>query len=221
VDTGRVGSAAAVPRARADPTCDERFAAVLFPDPVVYVDNRLADDDGGRAISGRICVFTERFLGVADLAGVASMTGIVGRPDQGTTVVSFVSRSTLVRIDMVPGDGYANSGAAWAADEARGGWPYAGEVSLCTTACPAPSCSRRPTPSPSTDSFRRSWTTSPGSSERPLVRPPLTNRARLRRPPRRPLMPRVARLARTASRTPIHDRSSRRLRVRPVVVDRS
>ncbi len=42
----------------------ERFAAVLFPDPVVHVDNRLADDDG-RAISGRICVYTEPFLGAS------------------------------------------------------------------------------------------------------------------------------------------------------------
>lgn len=109
----------------------ERFAAVLFPDPVVHVDNRLGDDHDGRAISGRICVYTARFLGVADLAGVASMSGIVGRTfAQGTTLISFVPRSALVRIDMVPGDGHVNSGAAWATDEARGAWPHAGEVSL-------------------------------------------------------------------------------------------
>lgn len=129
----------------------ERFAAVLFPDRVVHVDNRLADDDDGRAISGRICVYTERFLGLADLAGVASMTGIVSTPAQGTTVVSFVPRSALVRIDVVPGDGHVNSGAAWAADEARGGWPYAGEVSLVYDGLPGAIV----LPSSDTDAFGR------------------------------------------------------------------
>lgn len=129
----------------------ERFAAVLFPDPVAHVDNRLADDDDGRAISGRICVFTERFLGVADLTGVASITGIIGPPTQGTTVVSFVSRSVLVRIDMVPGEGHANSGAAWATDEPRSGWPYAGEVCLVYDGLPGTVV----LPSSDTESFGR------------------------------------------------------------------
>ncbi len=79
------------------------------------------------------------------------MTGIVDGPAQGTTVVSFVPRSALVRIDMVPGDGHQNSGAAWAADEARGAWPYAGEVSLVYAGLPGTVV----LPSSDTDPFAR------------------------------------------------------------------
>lgn len=107
----------------------ERLSAVLAPDPIVYVDNALAEDKATRGLTGRLCVFTERLVAVADAVSVAPKHGH-GGSDGATVAVVFAARSSLVRIEMAPGPGGVNSAGAWSGEDARDGWPWAGQVGL-------------------------------------------------------------------------------------------
>ncbi len=107
----------------------DRLSAVLAPDPVVHVDNGLEEDRAARGLTGRICVFTERFVAVVDSIGVAPMNGH-GGTDGGTVTVSFAARTSLARIEMAPGPGAVNTAGTWSGEDARDGWPWAGRIGL-------------------------------------------------------------------------------------------
>jgi hypothetical protein len=107
----------------------DRLSAVLAPDPVVHVDNGLADDRTARGLTGRLCVFTERFVAVADAVGVAPKHG-QGSTGGGTVTVVVAARTSLVRIDMAPGPGGVNTAGAWSGEDARDRWPSASQVGL-------------------------------------------------------------------------------------------
>lgn len=109
----------------------ERMSAVLAPDPVQFVDNGLAETGPGGASSGRICVFTERFVAVADADGVATLSGSVRATSTGAVKVRVVARSSLAGIAVVPGERpQVNSSEAWTSREARDGWPWDAQVSV-------------------------------------------------------------------------------------------
>lgn len=107
----------------------ERLSAVLTPDPVVHVDNGLEEDRAAPGLTGWICVFTERFVAVADAVGVAPMHGH-GGSGGGTVTISFAARASLARIEMAPGPGALNTAGTWSGEDARGGWPWAGRIGL-------------------------------------------------------------------------------------------
>lgn len=109
----------------------ERMSAVLAPDPVRFVDNGLEEGLEGRGASGRICVFTDRFVAVADAVGIGSLHAGGTAASQGAVRVVFIPRAALERIEIVPGEPpYVNSGEAWATEQAYRGWPWGGQAAL-------------------------------------------------------------------------------------------
>lgn len=114
----------------------ERIAALLHGDELIFTDNGLAHD--GDNLKGRITVFTERFVAVADVDGVASMQGVLSGPaERGTVTVRVIPRTSLEQLSIAPeAEHRINSAAAWLAEEARDGWPYAGRLGLRYAALP-------------------------------------------------------------------------------------
>lgn len=103
----------------------ERVGALLYTQPIRYVDPDLRGNMGDDLLTGRICVFTDDFLAVLDVEGVpASFPGSDSDASTGRITVEFVPRSSLARV-TIEGDGtsFLNSAAAWSRQLEDDPWP--------------------------------------------------------------------------------------------------
>lgn len=107
-----------------------RISNVLAPLPVRFVNVDLKADtsDDASGFSGRIVVFTDELVAVADLTSIPAVDTWDEAERAGVVRVRVLGRSALVRMDIRPGDDATEDNAIW--EDGWRGWPARAQMQL-------------------------------------------------------------------------------------------